>query len=124
MTPGFEGLMWLKDTFPNKFDFLRTFKTEIVEGDYKLSRGDIVQRNNKGRATVFLNNAPEQAESTEMFFPSLGGEDNADAGLTLEQRMLRDRGFVLKDRGFAITGKKVLFYFNLKSFLEGEEKSE
>lgn len=107
LTPGFEGYMWLKETFPNKFDFLKTVKIEVPDGDSKPSRGQVVQRGPRGRARVFLNNVGEsqeaQAESTEMNFPSLGG-DARPGELTLEQRVVGTFG---NKKGLAITGKKV-----------------
>lgn len=106
MTPGFEGFMWLKETFPNKFDFLKTIKIEVPDGDSKPSRGQVIQSNQRGRARVFLNNVREENanESTEMNFPSLGG-DARPGELTLEQRVA---GTFNNRKGLAITGKKVI----------------
>lgn len=111
MTPGFEGFLWLKETFPNHFDFLKTVTHEIAEKEMKAPRVE----GQRGRARVFLNNISNQeppAESNTMDFPSLGG-DAPSGGLTLEQRMLRMPG---NKKGLAITGKKVKINFNF--FLE------
>lgn len=107
LTPGFEGFLWLKDTFPNKFDFLKTVTSEVIQGDHKISREEIAQR---GRKNVFLDPNRDDGpniDTGDMNFPSLGGPIVIPGELTIQQRAKKYHDS--KKKGLAITGKKVFF---------------